>query len=545
MEWIYEVVLYLSLLGIIGWIRKQYRIEEQKKDCERELESKIAELSASYYKFHNIEDALYEVKMKEAKRKSLQKKRRINHAGKLEKSSYEILLHKLCGMVQQIGDRRKEGISVFQRNLFAIRDEIQGNILLEQNRHYLFLGLRSLCVIPFFVNPLLSWWSLHISEQMNQYYRGRFEFITITITYVITLLVYFLVSWLQNPELMKKCTYRFEKRCFYNKKISRWMDRIIQRRYSYFLKKNEALKKLQGFGNVKEFELRKRVFCLIGISVGILFFGLFRMVGKADVEKQLVFPRMYTLSLEQDETEELNEHIRAQFRQLITNQRSLEEIQQDYQDYPKEIQDTVTLLLQQGYRQWKGTGITVWYVCVLIILGMLGYFLPEVILWMEQWHVAEKKMLEVQRLQIVIFVQIQDPESTIEQVLDAMEEHASLFRSAVEEAVDHFSMNRRQSIEKLVEQTAYEPMERICEKLFLCEEIGVEEAFAGIEEERKYLLQKNMQERNAQLRERAALARAVAYLPFLGVLVLKLIVPFVAEGLSQLHLYGQGIGNYF
>ena len=73
----------------------------------------------------------------------------------------------------------------------------------------------------------------------------------------------------------------------------------------------------------------------------------------------------------------------------------------------------------------------------------------------------------------------------------------------------------------------------------------MEAAFAGIEKEREYLIKKNHQQREAGLRERAALAKVVAYVPFLTVLVLKLMVPFIAEGLSQLHLYGQGIGQFF
>ena len=79
--------------------------------------------------------------------------------------------------------------------------------------------------------------------------------------------------------------------------------------------------------------------------------------------------------------------------------------------------------------------------------------------------------------------------------------------------------------------------ERICDALEFCEELPVEEAFLNLEDEREYFLKKNMEERKNYQGECIALAKMSAYLPMFLLIILKLVVPFVAEGLSELQAY--------
>ena len=71
---------------------------------------------------------------------------------------------------------------------------------------------------------------------------------------------------------------------------------------------------------------------------------------------------------------------------------------------------------------------------------------------------------------------------------------------------------------------------------FLALVVTVEEAFLNLEDEREYFLKKNMEERKNYQGECIALAKMAAYLPMFLLIILKLVVPFVAEGLS-VHRY--------
>ena len=84
-------------------------------------------------------------------------------------------------------------------------------------------------------------------------------------------------------------------------------------------------------------------------------------------------------------------------------------------------------------------------------------------------------------------------------------------------------------------------MQRISETLLFCEELPIEQAFMNLEGERMYFLKRNQEDRNNNQREYAALARVIAYLPLFLLILLELVIPFVAEGLSELEIYSQGL----
>lgn len=89
------------------------------------------------------------------------------------------------------------------------------------------------------------------------------------------------------------------------------------------------------------------------------------------------------------------------------------------------------------------------------------------------------------------------------------------------------------------EEIPDEPMQRICDALQFCEEIPMKEAFLNLEGERAYFLKKNMEERKNYQNESAALAKAAAYVPLFLFIILKMVIPFAAEGLSELSGYSQ------
>lgn len=67
----------------------------------------------------------------------------------------------------------------------------------------------------------------------------------------------------------------------------------------------------------------------------------------------------------------------------------------------------------------------------------------------------------------------------------------------------------------------------------------------GLEKEREYFLKKYTQEQNHYQSECVALARMIAYIPFFLLIMVKMVIPFVAEGLSELSFYSQGMQGFF
>ena len=196
-------------------------------------------------------------------------------------------------------------------------------------------------------------------------------------------------------------------------------------------------------------------------------------------------------------------------------------------------------------RAYQGIRIAWYHILFIVVVSILAFQIPELFLVAEQWKSREKRMSECLRLQTVVLLLIHYEKTTVEEILCQMENFAVLFQSQMAEAVDHFSYDRIRSLQKLKQEIPDEPVQRICDALEFCEELPVEEAFLNLEDEREYFLKKNMEERKNYQGECIALAKMSAYLPMFLLIILKLVVPFVAEGLSELQAYSQSMTGFF
>ncbi len=539
MSQIYNIMLAVCFMVLVWNVYRQRKWEKDKVQKEEALVYYLSELGSCYRKYKNVEEAVEEASERLERENRKHRKKEVHI-----ELPYAGLTEKLCGLVAEIGDRKQDGTSLFLKNLSYIREELKEDILFCQQRTYRFSGLTKLCMAPFFCIPLITIWAKGVLETRAVYYEGPFSVITTTICFVITVISYEIVAWLEMPDLIHGFHYKLEKRILKIGWVSSQINKRIEKHYSRYLQQNERLKMVQGFGNVREFQVKKICLACIGLLFGSFVIFSFRVAKVQQIPKQLQFPATYTL-LEEEQVEAVNETMHRQFQELCAGTLSMEEAWEEWEQQDREIGETAFLQVKHCYEQWERKEGYLGQAILLFLLIVLGYESPEVILRLREERVKEERFEEVRRMQTVILVLAQDSTVTIERMLDGMEQSARLFRKALEKAVDSFSYRRKESIERLQRETACAAMEQLCDTILSCEEMGLEEVCSGLEEERIYLLREQIQKATEHMMERAALARLLAYLPFLTVLVLKLVLPFVVEGLSQLQLYSSGMSNYF
>lgn len=539
MSQIYNIVLVL-FLGMLVW--KVYCHRKRQKDRiekEEALAWYLAELGSCYRKYKNVEDAVEEASERMQRREKKHQKRKM-----CVKLPYSELTERLCELVTEIGDRKQDGTSLFLKNLSYIREELKEDMLFRQQRTYRFSGLTKLCMFPFLCIPLVTIWAKSVLETRAVYYEGSYSVATTTICFVITVVSYEVVAWLEMPDLIQGFHYKLEKRILGIEWVAAQINRRIEKHYSRYLQQNERLKAVQGFGNVREFQMKKFCRACLGMLLGCFAILNFKVTKMQQIPRQLQFPTAYTL-LDEEEVDSVNEMMQRQFRELCAGTVSVEEVWEECCQQDREIGETAFLQVKHCYEQWKRRGDCFGHGLLIFACAVMGYGSPEILLRLREECVKEERFEEVRRMQTVILVLAQDRTVTIEQILEGMEQSAVLFRKALEKAVDSFSYRRKESMEQLRKETACVAMEQLCDTLLSYEETGLEEACSGLEEERMYLLREQMQRVMEHMAERAALARFLAYLPFFTVLILKLVLPFVVEGLSQLQLYSSGMSNYF
>ena len=546
--WIFEGMLYAALA--ILFIRCNRRKNLWKKTVMQEeaFEHYLSELSVAYGKQKNITEAVSEV----------EEKYKITLPSE---HSYVRVYEAVCAIIREDGDELADGYSVFQRNLQYLKEEIRENLLLCKAKMHGFMGLDLLAVLPVCFLPIVRIWAIRVSDGLAAYYYGSYGMLSTVLLFAGTIGIYGLILWLLLPEEEQKDRYQLEKWLLQFLWITNLLDRYVKKHYTKCLQKNEQIKQLQGFGNIRAFLMKKICFFTVAFVGSLLFLTAYQNVQRTQILSQAKIPSYQLMVLPEKAQEQVKEKYQNLVKQIVAVtgneqetvfKKTLEqmtlwkELKQEL--LAGESEQSAGELESALYLQWEAyqkIRLCWYHILMALVVAVLVAQFPELLLAAEQWKSREKRMSECLRLQTVVLLLIHYEKTTVEEILGQMENFAVLFKSQMAEAVDHFSYHRMETLQRLKQEIPDEPVQRICDALEFCEELPVEEAFLNLEDERAYFLKKNMEERKNYQGECIALAKIVAYLPLFLLIILKLVIPFVAEGLSELHAYSQGMTGFF
>lgn len=546
--WIFEGILYVILLLVFIRYDRKKRLWIKTVSQEEKFEHYLSELSVAYGKQKNIDEAVAEVE--ETHKIALP-----------AEHSYARIYGAMCAIIREDGDMLSDGYSVFQRNLKYLKEEIRENLLLCKSKMHGFTGLDVLSVLPVCFLPLVRLWAIRVSDGLSAYYYGSYGMLTTVLLFAATIGIYGFILWLFLPDEGQKDRYRLEKWLLQFPWMAYLLDVYVRRHYTKCLQKNEQIKQLQGFGNVRAFLMKKVCFFAAAFLGSVLFLAVYQNVERSQILAQVKIPAYQLMML----PERAQEQAKRQYQELVAevvpetfkmDQEAFKEHLEQlavWEELKQELSLTETVQGTEEFvkalflqvRAYQGIRIDWYHILFIVVVSILAFQIPELFLVADQWKLREKRMSECLRLQTVVLLLIHYEKTTVEEILSQMENFAVLFQSQMAEAVDHFSYDWIRSLQKLKQEIPDEPVQRICDALEFCEELPVEEAFLNLEDEREYFLKKNMEERKNYQGECIALAKMAAYLPMFLLIILKLVVPFVAEGLSELHAYSQSMTGFF
>lgn len=546
--WIFEGMLYAALAILFVRCNRRKNLWKKTVMQEEAFEHYLSELSVAYGKQKNITEAVSEV----------EEKYKITLPSE---HSYVRVYEAVCAIIREDGDELADGYSVFQRNLQYLKEEIRENLLLCKAKMHGFMGLDLLAVLPVCFLPLVRIWAIRVSDGLAAYYYGSYGMLSTVLLFAGTIGIYGLILWLLLPEEEQKDRYQLEKWLLQFSWITNLLDRYVKKHYTRCLQKNEQIKQLQGFGNIRAFLMKKICFFTVAFVGSVLFLTAYQNVQRTQILSQAKIPSYQLMVLPEKAQEQVKEKYQNLVKQIaaVTEKGQETVFKKTLEQMPlwKEIKQELLAgeseqsagelesALYSQLETYQKIRLCWYHILMTVVVAVLAAQIPELLLAAEQWKSREKRMSECLRLQTVVLLLIHYEKTTVEEILGQMENFAVLFKSQMAEAVDHFSYHRMETLQRLKQEIPDEPVQRICDALEFCEELPVEEAFLNLEDERAYFLKKNMEERKNYQGECIALAKMVAYLPLFLLIILKLVIPFVAEGLSELHAYSQGMTGFF
>lgn len=188
-------------------------------------------------------------------------------------------------------------------------------------------------------------------------------------------------------------------------------------------------------------------------------------------------------------------------------------------------------------------------ICGLIMLSM-GFGVVSLlfvslctvfVFWSQVAIIKLKKQLmlmeredEIIRFQGIILMLMHADKITVEQILSQLERFAINFKRDIEEISDKLSFKGMAIFKEIMSRSDFVPFNRLLEGFMACDDMYIHKAFEDVESDRRYYIEKHKQENVHYISQRSAIGKFLSFIPICTVVIAKLVVPFVMEGMRQM-----------
>jgi hypothetical protein len=188
-----------------------------------------------------------------------------------------------------------------------------------------------------------------------------------------------------------------------------------------------------------------------------------------------------------------------------------------------------------GWIVGMSTGIGVLLSIVAAVLsGIVTYELFYVKIVLQRQLMIMDSEEEIVRYQSVILMLMHMDRITVEQILRQIRDFSVIFKDEIDEMIDGFSYAGMRVFSSIKEKTGFMPLEKLMDSFLAADMLGIERAFSGMEKDRNYYVEKHKQENEEIIEKKSVAAKAMSFIPLCLVILMKLILPFVLEGMKQL-----------
>jgi hypothetical protein len=175
---------------------------------------------------------------------------------------------------------------------------------------------------------------------------------------------------------------------------------------------------------------------------------------------------------------------------------------------------------------------------LIILCGMAGFLtgfhILNIKLVVKRQILIMEREEEVVRFQTIILMLMHIDRITVAELLVQMEHFAVSFKTEIYELANMLSFKGMDTFREAKGKTGFHPYEKLLESMIACDTMPVYKAFEDVEADRAYYLDKHKQDNEELIQKKSLIAKTIAFLPLCLIIILKLIVPFVVQGIQGL-----------
>jgi len=471
--------LYKELLMYFSRVKHRYTA------CRNMANSIVDAADGMVYEVRRLADEMYRV---------------LTECGRKEKIREYIERHKTNRYLNlffiQAYEASEQGNMFFAENIEHLRLDLMEEIYRKKKRRHEFAGYAFVTVAPFFSMPVLKYWGLEFTPELEFFYAGT-GILLESVTFISSLLIYKMI--LGTKEIILSEGDEKDGSWFgefiYDVPVIKNVLMCIEKKNSKFSK---AIRKLiirsgerTNYGRI----------CFQMMSIAICSCVLFTVffMEKRDRERGVILERVEAIDTiapvaGKEKKEILTEHILMVTRQCIklkkTNEQEIRTLLRDRihlgnESMEKEAVKEILKKLEQYQKTKDFAGEMM--ICSLFSIALA--FLPVLKLFYRVKTIHEGAEYEVRQMQSIIMMERKIQGNTVIGLLKDMELFARCFRRCLQRCINAYGTGPEEALLRLKEEGVqiHENFEELADAFLSVDEVGIESAFDEVESNRRLL----------------------------------------------------------
>lgn len=447
----------------------------------------------------------------------------------------------LCVSTKENGDQKSsDGKSSFLTSLGHLKEKVDADILHMRKTQIAFKGLTLITLFPLLGIKLLESWATENMPTISQYYKGIYSTVAVMTTFVVTYIIYSVIEMLKSSTDSGLKNESFYSRLAKREPFSSVFNRIINRRYSKYLRIDSEMRAIGDHTGAKAFLMKRTVYALIGFMMGLLVTIGGTYVGKSDLldDYYADFAEIKTVTPEYKESMYVmaGDMIKEHLKDDITEEELTAQIKEYYQTTTLTATQVAASVIEHKteyldrYYRW-------WYLVAAIGLAVAAAYVPVALLKLNAKTIDARRQDEVMEYQTLMLIMMHIPGMSVAKVLEWLEHFSSIFLEDIITCRAELGSGQEKALQKMRDSESFEPFKSFCDCLIGVDRSGIEDAFSEIEAEHAYFMKQKEINRDADLVNKKTVAKDLALVPMWLVMGFYLLIPMFRYAMEMFSMF--------
>lgn len=285
------------------------------------------------------------------------------------------------------------------------------------------------------------------------------------------------------------------------------------------------------------------------IALGVLSFGVYSVILKLKypyIKDESKYKWVQVLSKKENLRKMVLAIIRLNYKKSLQLERRLKNIGYAYdiiEFYIKRVFMSafafvlMIIVLISVFLGLNMSPFNLWVLLIGFLSAILTYWYQYFEVLMKERMMLMNREEELVRFHTIILMLKETDRISVRDILQQMENFSYSFRGVLEEIMYKYPYKGIRVFEEIKGKSGFLGFDRLMDNFRACDYMSINQAFADVEKERSYYIMKHKQDNDFIVEERALVAKFISFIPICVVIVAKLIIPFVVEGMGQITIF--------